>query len=281
MEEAKAYIETGILELYVLGQLNALEQQEVEGMANKYPEIKEEINAIEVAMEHYALSNAIQPTAGLEQQILQHINDPAVITATEEPTARIVPLYNDASASTIKALKYALVACIALLIISSYALYSAHDKLSLANEQIASLSVDRQKFAATVSYIKDENKDLQEIATIASDPTWTPVKLAGTKISPKAIMMVYWHKKGHHVMVDGTKMGLPENDASHQYQLWALVNGKPVDLGVFDAQAQPKKLLIAMKEIGDAQAFAVTLEKRGGSTTPTMEKMVVMGGVSI
>jgi len=60
-----------------------------------------------------------------------------------------------------------------------------------------------------------------------------------------------------------------------------LVNGKPVDLGVFDAKAEPKKLLVAMKEIGTAQAFAVTLEKRGGSINPTMEKLVAMGGVSI
>ncbi|WP_158797116.1 anti-sigma factor domain-containing protein [Pedobacter sp. L105] len=282
MEEAKAYIETGILELYVLGQLNALEQLEVEEMAAKYPEIKEEITAIEIAMEHYALSHAIQPTSGLEKQIFERIT-PATTntTAKEKPEAKIVPLYNDNSASTIRSLRFALVACIALLVISTGALYSAHSSLTLANQQIASLSLDKQKFASTVSYITDENKDLQKIAAISSDPTWTPVKLSGTKISPKANLVVYWHKAGHHVVLDNTKMALPENDADHQYQLWAMVNGKPVDLGVFDAQSQPKKLLVTMKEIGNAQAFAVTLEKRGGSVNPTMEKMVVLGGVTI
>lgn len=281
MEESKAYIETGILELYVLGQLNALEQQEVEKMAAKYPEIKEEINAIEIAMEHYAVSHAIQPTAGLEKQIFEKISATSEKSTQDRNTGKVVPLAADHSGSTIKALRFALVACIALLIISIFALYSAHTKLSIANQQIASLSTEKQKFAATVSYIQDENKDLQEIAAISSDPTWTPVKLAGTKISPKANMLVYWHRKGQHVMVDNTKMALPENDAKHQYQLWALVNGKPVDLGVFDAQVQPRKLLLAMKEVGNVQAFAVTLEKRGGSPTPTMEKLVAMGGVSI
>jgi anti-sigma-K factor RskA len=283
VEESKAYIETGILELYVLGQLNALEQQEVEKMAAKYPEIKEEINAIELAMEHYAVSHAIQPTAGLEKQIFEKISNTSEKSTQDRSTGKIVPLHTDqsGSASTIKALRFALVACIALLIISVLALYSAHTKLSIANQQIASLSTEKQKFAATVSYIQDENKDLQEIAAISSDSTWTPVKLAGTKISPKANMLVYWHRKGQHVMVDNTKMALPENDSRHQYQLWALVNGKPVDLGVFDAQTQPRKLLLAMKEVGNVQAFAVTLEKRGGSPTPTMEKLVAMGGVSI
>lgn len=286
MEESKAYIETGILELYVLGQLSAQEQLEVEGMASKYPEIREEITAIEIAMEEYAVNHAIQPTSGLEKQIFEKIGTPAItVNNQEQPTAKIIPLnqheQEDHSASTIRTLKFALVACIGLLIVSVVALYGAHDKLNSANQQIAALSTDKSKFAATVSFMKDENKDLQQIAAISSDPTWTTVKLAGTKISPKANMMVYWHKDGQHVMVDNSKMSLPENDAAHQYQLWAIVNGKPVDLGVFDAQAQPKRLLVSMKEVGSAQAFAVTLEKRGGSVSPTMEKMIVLGGVSI
>lgn len=286
MEEAKAYIETGVLELYVLGQLNEREQDEVEKMALQYPEVKEEINAIELAMEKYAFSHAIEPTAGLESKIFERIlkSEPIRYADTASSTdvqGKIVPLSEHRTSSTIKTLRFALAACIALLVISWIALYATNNRLNNANQQIASLSTDKEKFAATVSYIKDENKDLQEIASISSDPDWTSVKLAGTTLSPKANMMVYWHRKGQHVMVDNSRMALPENDATHQYQLWALVHGKPVDLGVFDAKNQPKKLLLAMKEIGNAQAFAVTLEKRGGSPTPTMEKMVAMGSISI
>ena len=36
-----------------------------------------------------------------------------------------------------------------------------------------------------------------------------------------------------------------------------------------------------MKSIGSAQAFAITLENAGGSPTPTMTAMVVMGAVEI
>jgi len=241
VEESKVYIETGILELYVLGQLSTLEQKEVETMAAKYPEVKGEITAIEIAMEHYAVSHAIQPTLGLEKQIFKKIAPAAANKINKETTsAKIIPLHSDKSKSTIRSLKFALVACLGFLVISLVALYNAHDRLTLANQQIASLSTDKQKFASTVSYITDENKDLQKIAAISTDPTWTPVKLSGTKISPKANIMVYWHKAGHHVMIDNTKMALPENDATHQYQLWALVNGKPVDLGVFDAQSHPE-----------------------------------------
>lgn len=292
MEDAKAYIETGILELYVLGHLNAQEQREAEEMAAKYPAIKEEITAIEIAMEQYAFKHAIEPTKGLDKQIFEKLGIPddavpfqevPVPKETPAPSheAKIIPLVADHAASTIRTLRYSLVACVGLLVVSVAALYATHDKLTIANQQIIAMNIDKQKFASTVSFMKDENKDLQEIAAISADPAWTSVKLAGTKISPQANMMVYWHKKGQHVMVDNTKMALPQNDAAHQYQLWAMVDGKPVDLGVFDAKSGPGKLLLTMKEVGHAQAFAVTLEKRGGSPSPTMEKMIAMGGVSI
>lgn len=288
MEEAKAYIETGILELYVLGHLNAQEQREAEEMAAKYPAIKEEITAIEIAMEQYAIKHAIEPSKGLDKQIFEKIAVPVQETQVQKETtstpvheAKIVQLSADHAASTIRTLRYSLVACVGLLVVSVAALYATHDKLNVANQQIIAMNVDKEKFASTVSFMKDENKDLQKIAAISADPTWTTVKLAGTKISPQANMMVYWHRKGQHVMVDNTKMALPQNDAAHQYQLWAIVAGKPVDLGVFDAKSGPGKLLLTMKEVANVQAFAVTLEKRGGSPSPTMEKMIAMGGVSI
>ena len=73
-------------------------------------------------------------------------------------------------------------------------------------------------------------------------------------------------------------MKMPANDAEHQYQLWALVDGKPVDLGVFDMNADDDGM-VRMKAIENAQAFAVTLERRGGSSVPTMEQMMVLGTI--
>lgn len=295
MEEVKAYIESGILELYVLGQLDAQEQQEVEVMAAKYPEVKQEIEAIELAMEQYALQNAIKPSVGLGDKIFEKINESAEVVQKTEPIvvkavhdikpsvkeAVVIPLNTAPYESKIKTLRIALVACIALLVVSIIALYSAHNKLDTAQDQIAELNLNNEKFTSTVNFMKQSNTDLQKIIDMANDPDWKTVKLAGTAMDPKAKMTVYWHAKGKHVMVDNSKMDLPVNDQQHQYQLWAIVNGKPVDLGVFDVKADSTHILVNMKETGSAAAFAVTLEKRGGSVNPTMDQMVVVGNVSI
>jgi len=60
-----------------------------------------------------------------------------------------------------------------------------------------------------------------------------------------------------------------------QYQLWAIVGGQPVDLGVYQTGAAMQK----MKNIEGAQMFAITIEKAGGSATPTLDQMIVAGPV--
>ncbi|HWW43268.1 anti-sigma factor [Pedobacter sp.] len=291
MEEVRAYIESGILELYVLGQLSAEEQGEVEGMAAKYAEIRKEIEAIEIAMETYAISNAVLPSEGLDLKVLSAIEllktpeeAPSPVMQVPDKTVAApiqTPLVTLAKDSRIRSLRIALAACAALLLISLVALYSARHELSEAQNQILALNKQNQSFAATVGYMKQNTADLQKLADMPADPNWKTVKLAGTKMDPSAKMVVYWHTTGKHVMVDNSKMALPANDQNHQYQLWALVKGKPVDLGVFDVKPDTAHILLNMKEISGAQAFAVTLEKRGGSVSPTMNQMIAMGGVSI
>jgi len=69
---------------------------------------------------------------------------------------------------------------------------------------------------------------------------------------------------------------LPVPASDKQYQLWAILDGKPVDLGMLDFDLKQKKLLVHMKNTRGAQAFAITLEKKGGNSTP-QGTMYVMG----
>ncbi|MBN9338222.1 MAG: anti-sigma factor, partial [Chryseobacterium sp.] len=61
-----------------------------------------------------------------------------------------------------------------------------------------------------------------------------------------------------------------------EYQLWAISDGKPVSAGMYSEDKDSK---IVLSNIPNAQAFAITLEKRGGSPVPTMENMFVIGNI--
>ncbi|WP_139237253.1 cupin domain-containing protein [Pontibacter akesuensis] len=55
------FLESGVLELYVMGATTPQQTQRVEEMAAAYPEIRQEIDAISQAMEAYALAHAVKP----------------------------------------------------------------------------------------------------------------------------------------------------------------------------------------------------------------------------
>lgn len=286
VENLKAYIESGVLELYVLGDLSSEETLQVEEMAARYPEVRAEIDAIEQAMEQYAMQNAVEPSADVETRLFEKLgfsdleeqeevvsNKPVY---TEEP--KIIRL--DGSDGKVRTLRYALVACVALLVMSVAALFITYNKLNDAHSQIASLNLDKQKFAGVVSKLEYDNKGLNNMAEMADSKEWATIRMQGQAISPKSKMNVYWNKKDKSVLINYVAMDLPKADAEHEYQLWALVNGKPVSLGVFGkADSTSNEALLKMQTIQEAQAFAVTLEPMGGSVNPTMEKLTVMGGV--
>ena len=73
-------------------------------------------------------------------------------------------------------------------------------------------------------------------------------------------------KNTGEVYVDPTNM--PTAPAGKQYQLWAFVDGKPVDAGMITSKDGKKYKIQKMKTFGKAQAFAITLETEGGNPQP-------------
>lgn len=271
LEDIKAYIESGILELYVLGDVTAEERAEVEAMALKHPAIKAELSEIERSLELYADENAVEPTENLRDRILNslvtNLSDDRTFPSREARVEdNIISIKRAESSNTYK---YAFAACLALLIISVAALISVYNKLQQSNTLLVSLQNQNQHFANRVNLMDRE-------LSIFHDPSFKLLKLQGTPKSPSSAITVAWSPVKKKVMIDMANANMPVNDKDHQYQLWALVGGKPVDLGVFDADTTSKDMK-EMKSIASADAFAVTLEPRGGSQNPTMDQMMVIG----
>jgi anti-sigma-K factor RskA len=278
VEDIKAYIESGILELYVLGDLSPDEKLQVEEMGSKYPEIKAEIAEIEGSLEAYALENAVEPPAHLRDKVLNSLLTNFADDSkfpTKPFNERTDDNYEPAQYDNIRALpaskpgsfyKYAFAASLAALIVSLGALYNTNNRLNETQGQVALLQSKNQSFANQVN-LKDKE------ISVFHDASFKLIKLQGTPKTPESRMTVAWSPEKKKVMIDLQDLKLAENDKDHQYQLWAIVNGKPVDLGVFDAK--PDSLMLEMKPVANVAVFAVTLEKRGGVPSPTMDQMVL------
>ena len=274
MEDIKAYIESGILELYVLGDISREEKLQVEAMAAKHPAIKAELDEIERSMELYAEHNAVEPAENLRSRVLNSVltnfgDDRNFDTKTEPVKNNIITLPAPKTGSFYK---YAFAACIALLIASGIALMNLYSKLQESNTQLAALQADKQHFANRVNFVEGE-------LGIMRDTSYKFLKLNATPHAPVGTAItIAWSPTKKKVIIDMASVKMPVNDKTHQYQLWAIVAGKPVDLGVFDANPdstdmREMKTIAALK----TDAFAVTLEPRGGGVNPTMDQMMVLG----
>ena len=67
------YINSGILEQYCLGLLDSEEANQVENYCAMHPELRYELNSIEIAIENMALEKAIDPSIQLKEKILARL----------------------------------------------------------------------------------------------------------------------------------------------------------------------------------------------------------------
>ncbi len=273
MKDLKTYLESGILELYVLGDLSREEMLEVEEMAAQNSEVKAELDAIENALQAYAESNSIQPRAAVRKRILNALDT----NANQTTGTPVIALNSAAKASHFY--KYAFAASVALLLVSVLLLINLNNKLKESNTQLAVLESANQQFSNRVNYMDKELKDSRTFLEIYQNPSqYKMVSLKGSSKAPDAGLTVAFSPEKEEVMIDLSSLKMPSNDDQHQYQLWALVDGKPVDLGVFDS-SENNAGMKKMKSVKGAQAFAVTLEPKGGSINPTMDQMMAIGNI--
>lgn len=72
--ELNHYIQSGIIESYVLGLATSTEIDELQYMRRLYPELNREIAAVERRMERTAFAEAVLPPERLKDRIFQRIN---------------------------------------------------------------------------------------------------------------------------------------------------------------------------------------------------------------
>ena len=280
--DTEQYIASGILETYVMGGLPERESREVEEVAAQYPEVQREIRLIEATLESFAFKTAIKPPSHIKGRLMSKIEGtsssaapagamsaaPKKVEKNTEPIVREHP----AAASW---MKYAMAACVTLLLFTSFTSLYFWNQWKNTEQELGQVIAQNQVIAGQFNQVNNQYNQALQSLEIASDTAFAKVNMQGLEIAPNAYAVVYWNDNSENVYLSSS--GLPPPATGQQYQLWAIVDGKPVDAGVFDVTLETA--LTKMQNIRNASAFAVTLEPKGGSESPTLEAMYVMGNV--
>ncbi|MGN6194049.1 MAG: anti-sigma factor [Ginsengibacter sp.] len=255
------FISSGLLELYAMGISSPEENKIVEEHLQQFPELKEELNEIEMSLENYAQANAVQPAAHVKEKLFNQLFSKEDSAENKEaPVVSINKKYR-------RPFFYKFIAAaVFILLIGSIILnYSYYEKYHQLNDELASAQqkLDEQE---------KSNQAMSQDLNVMTNKNALPVVLNGTQNAPDAVAKIFWMKNTGEVYID--PRNLPNVPEGKQYQLWAIVDGKPVDAGLIETTKGTYHIQ-KMKSFGNVQAFAITLEKAGGSPTPTMDEMIV------
>ena len=279
--DIQVYLESGIIESYVLGLAEPEEMLEIERLKEEYPEVQMGIDDFSIAIEEQAFKNAVAPPHEIKAQILASLqfnqglrsgHDTPLVVAYNSSLNHNKPVVSIAPLTT--NWKYLAAASIILFVLSAIVNLSLYNRYTTTKSEYAALINQRNTLQANNQVFQTKIKDYQSASQMMADPTIAMVQLKDPSNKENNMTTVFWDSKTKEVYLQTNN--LPAPDKNQQYQLWALVDGKPVDAGILDPQCTS---LCKMKNIPRAQAFAITLEKAGGSPVPTMDKLYVMGNI--
>ncbi len=260
--DIQAYIASGKLENYLLGLLTPEEEREVERVAEEYPAIRAELNALEEALETYAQANAMAMPEGLTERILSNLeSQDKMLSKTAPGSAKSSPWAS-------------LLLMFALLTATGIAFYLLRERNQLRKEK-AFLESAYQELESACADTSDKLSRMEQQLKVLRNPENRSIILEGTAKAPNSEVVVFYNTEQQRSFLDVRQLAAPPT--GKQYQLWAIVDGQAVDMGVFDLQIDGDSTFLEVPYIPEAQAFAITLEDPGGKPSPTLSEMVVQG----
>ncbi|UII75446.1 anti-sigma factor [Flagellimonas sp. HMM57] len=261
--DIEKYIASGILELYVAGALSAEENLEVQHYALQYPEIQKEIEGIEEAMLQLTKSASPGVTDTDFKKVLARLDD-------------TIPFLPAASKKRIAWTSYMGWAASLVLITGLAWMYlqnkNLKSEIELTNQENKNL---QHTITKTQNAITEKEALLQELRS----NNVTVVALGGQDVSPNSYAKAYWNKTEEKVIIDA--QGLPTPPTGYAYQVWSLTLDPltPTSLGLLGNFDTDTSRLFTLPNTNESQAFGITLEPEGGSSTPTMEQLYTLGTV--
>ena len=252
MKGLNEIIESGKLELYLLGELSASEEAALEKFLETSSEGREHLRALEDALEKVSSENAITPPSFVKESLLASLSEETKVVSISEKKS-FNPLLGVA-------------ASLALLFgVSSFWLYT---KVTELESQVTRIENENGSLQNSLIIVESDLAEVTNWYELITNPSTEKYILKGNANSPNAVAISYVNHNEKLVTLDAK--GLPALPDQHDYQMWADVDGVMIDMGIIPKNSE----MIAMQYIENAASLNITVEPAGGNDHPTVERLV-------
>lgn len=245
-DKIKIFLDSDLLEKYLLGTTTELESLQVERYIAMYPEVRETYAELQENLEIFAKLHAIEAPQGLKDKIN------ARIKAERKGKKRFY--------------SYAIAASITAILFIGISTFFWNQNQSLQEEN----SVVSNKIKLLEENMKEQLEDVRNQFIVLNNPQTKKYNVKGNQKAKelKAVAYINPVKKLSYINVSK----LPNIPESQCFQMWAEVNGKMINLGIIEEAGDQQKLL-ALPYAENAVGY-ITIEQKGNNQAPTVENIV-------
>lgn len=245
-EKVKEILDSDLLENYLTGASDTLEQARAERYLAIYPEVRDAYIKLQENLEAYARMYAVEPPEGLKNRIVNSIRK-------ERQTQKRITSYLAA-------------ASIAILFFAGTAFFFWNQNATLQSEN----ALVQQKIRILEANMKEQLEDVRNQFILLNNPGTRKFAISGNEQAQdlKAVAYVNPVKKLSYINV----RNLPDLPENKDYQMWAEVNGEMVNLGVLRNFENSDKLLPL--PYGEESISYITIEPKGGNLVFSKENIV-------
>lgn len=245
-DKIKIFLDSDLLEQYLLGTTSPEETLRTERYIAMYPEVRKTYMELQENLEAFARMHALKTPEGLKESILRKIKAE--------------------NAGRKKFYAYIIAACITALIFAgaSYTFWSQNQNLQEENIIVNNKIQDLEKT------MHQQLEDVRNQFIVLHNPKTKRVNVNGNNKAKelKAVAYINPVKKLSYINVSK----LPHLPEDQCYQMWAEVNGEMLNLGVIK-EANDSEKLMALPYDENAIGY-ITIEPTGGNSAPTIENIV-------
>lgn len=264
MKNIQEYIDSGILELFVFGNLSEAEQHEVAALVDKHPELKREVEQIEAAMLMLSRATLSKPAPDVSGMLAK---------ISDSDSTDVIPLSRKRTPWT----TYFQIAATIILIAALGFMIGQNKKLK---DQLVDIEQEQLLQESETQLAQQQAKAYSDLLEVLRNDEIRKIPLGPQAIAPDAYAQVFWDTANDKAYVD--IKGLPEPPEGKVYQVWSLTLDPltPTSLGILDGDDINGSRIYALDNPNQSQAFGITLEPEGGSESPTLEQLYTLGTVA-
>jgi anti-sigma-K factor RskA len=254
-DKITTFLNSDLLEKYLLGKTTSAETEKVETYLSNYPEVQNAYNSLQTNLEIVSKSQAVEAPKHILNSILNELDNTPVIAL--KPTRKYRKWYHLSIAASFAALIFAG---------SSFVFYTQNLNLKTENQKIVDEIYDLRN---DIGLNNNKLNDIMQQFKQLNNPETEKYIITGNNRAKNLKTVAYINPKEKTSMID--VVSLPQLPEEQCYQIWAEMQDKMVSLGIL---SETDRELKQIPYTENALGLSITIESKGGNNTGSKENSV-------